>query len=226
MVDFLNADHWSKLEGWDSSRWPNFSPEELACKGTGRLLISCRALDMLQAMRTKMGAPFIIHSAYRSPEHNRAVGGAKKSKHMEGLAFDVSMANHDPAAFMWLAEQLGFQGIGTYPRSNFIHIDARSSRARWGDPFPHRSSRFAEETPRMEEAAPKAADNGRAQGLGATVVGAVVTDQVANGGAATARLASLPVPFLIVAGVVVVAVLTSPMWRGKLRRVLRGLEQQ
>ena len=32
----------------------------------------------------------IVLSAYRSPEHNRAVGGAEASKHMEGIAFDVA----------------------------------------------------------------------------------------------------------------------------------------
>ena len=77
-------------------RWPNFMPAEIACLGTGKLLVNEPALDALQALRVRLGKPFIIRSAYRSPEHNRAVGGAKASKHMEGIAFDVAMANHDP----------------------------------------------------------------------------------------------------------------------------------
>ena len=77
-------------------RWPNFSPAEIACRGTGRLLLNDAALDKLQALRDRLGKPLIVRSAYRSPEHNRAVGGAKASKHLEGVAVDIAMANHDP----------------------------------------------------------------------------------------------------------------------------------
>ena len=36
----------------------------------------------LQALRDRLGKPLIVRSAYRSPEHNRAVGGATRSKHL------------------------------------------------------------------------------------------------------------------------------------------------
>ena len=77
----------------------NFSPAEIACRGTGKLLINEPALDKLQALRDRLGKPLIVRSAYRSPEHNRAVGGATRSKHMDGAAFDIAMSNHDPVAF-------------------------------------------------------------------------------------------------------------------------------
>tara|TARA_R110002012_G_scaffold40547_10_gene111705 strand:+ start:14702 stop:15049 length:348 start_codon:yes stop_codon:yes gene_type:complete len=80
-------------------RWTNFSPAEIACRGTGKLKLHPEALDKLQALRDRLGKPLIIRSAYRSPEHNRAVGGATRSKHMEATAFDIAMANHDPVAF-------------------------------------------------------------------------------------------------------------------------------
>ncbi len=56
-------------------------------------------MDKLQALRDRLGKPLIVRSAYRSPEHNRAVGGAPGSKHMQGTAFDIAMSNHDPTAF-------------------------------------------------------------------------------------------------------------------------------
>ena len=98
-------DHWREVpEGaW---RWPNFSPAEIACRGTGKLLINEPALEKLQALRDRLGKPLIVRSAYRSPEHNRAVGGATRSKHLDGAAFDIAMANHDPVAFEAAAREV------------------------------------------------------------------------------------------------------------------------
>ncbi len=104
------------------------------------------ALDKLQALRQKLGKPLIVRSAYRSPEHNRAVGGAKRSKHMEGTAFDIAMSNHDPAVFESAAREAGFLGFGFYPRSDFMHVDLGPAR-QWGERFPSRPTAFAPETP-------------------------------------------------------------------------------
>ena len=141
--------HWRDVPAaaW---RWPNFSPAEIACRGTGKLLVNEAALDKLQALRDRLGKPLIVRSAYRSPEHNRAVGGAKASKHLEGIAFDIAMANHDPEAFEAAARAIGFQGFGFYPRSGFIHIDLGPARS-WGERFPKRATAFAAETPPARE---------------------------------------------------------------------------
>ena len=119
--------HWRDVpeSGW---RWPNFSPAEIACRATGKLLINEPVLDRLQALRDRLGKPLIVRSAYRSPEHNRAVGGATRSKHLDGAAFDIAMANHDPVAFEAAAREVGFLGFGFYPRSGFIHIDLGPAR--------------------------------------------------------------------------------------------------
>jgi hypothetical protein len=85
--------HWRHVPA-TAWRWPNFSAAEIACRGTGKHLVNEAALDALRALRIRLGKPLNIRSAYRSPEHNRAAGGAKASKHMEGIAF--ATANHDP----------------------------------------------------------------------------------------------------------------------------------
>ena len=120
-------DHWRDVpeSAW---RWPNFSPAEIACRGTGKLLVNDPALDKLQALRDRLGKPLIVRSAYRSPEHNRAVGGATRSKHMDGAAFDIAMSNHDPVAFEAAARAVGFLGFGFYPRSGFMHVDLGPAR--------------------------------------------------------------------------------------------------
>jgi zinc D-Ala-D-Ala carboxypeptidase len=141
--------HWRDVPAaaW---RWPNFSPAEIACRSTGRLLVSEPALDALQALRDRLGKPLIVRSAYRSPAHNSAVGGAKASKHLEGVAFDIAMANNDPQAFEVAAREVGFRGFGFYPRSGFIHVNLGPARL-CGERFPKRDGAFAAETPPARE---------------------------------------------------------------------------
>ncbi|MDO5757292.1 MAG: D-Ala-D-Ala carboxypeptidase family metallohydrolase [Rhodobacterales bacterium] len=160
-------------------RWPDFSPVEIACRGTGKLMVNEDALNKLQALRTALAVPMIVNSGYRSPEHNKRVGGAAQSMHLEGKAFDISMANHDPTSFITAARAAGFRGIGTYPRSNFIHIDTGLARV-WGDPFPARASRFAPDAAPAREhlVDSRTLKGGSAAGLG--TVGAAGVEVVQN----------------------------------------------
>jgi zinc D-Ala-D-Ala carboxypeptidase len=114
---------------WDAKRWPNFKPSEFDCKGTGTIAVDPSSLDKLQALRTRIGRPFTIVSGYRSPQHNKAVGGAARSKHMEGIAFDVHMGGINQEGFVQEARKLGFTGIGYY--DTFTHIDTRERKATW-----------------------------------------------------------------------------------------------
>lgn len=116
-------------------RWPDFHPKEIACRGTGRVAFNFEAMDKLQALRKLRNRPLILNSAYRSPEHNKAVGGAPNSEHLRAEAFDVSMSNHDPTEYEQDARKVGFRGFGFYVRQNFIHADIGRARE-WGVRFP------------------------------------------------------------------------------------------
>ena len=157
--------HWRDVpeRSW---RWKNFSPVEIACRGSGSLRINEEALDKLQALRDRLGKPLIVRSAYRSPVHNQAVGGAPRSKHMDGTAFDIAMANHDPVAFEAAARAVGFLGFGYYPRSGFMHIDLGPAR-QWGERFRVRAMAFASETAPVREVL---ADSRTMKGSGAAGV--------------------------------------------------------
>jgi hypothetical protein len=153
-------------------RWKNFSPAEIACRGTGQLKLHAQALDKLQALRDRLGKPLIVRSGYRSPQHNRNVGGAPRSKHMDGTAFDIAMSNHDPVAFEAAAREVGFLGFGFYPRSGFIHVDLGPART-WGERFPVRAVPFAAEAPPAREALPtRCAESGEisAGGVGDSII--------------------------------------------------------
>ncbi|MEM7243391.1 MAG: D-Ala-D-Ala carboxypeptidase family metallohydrolase [Pseudomonadota bacterium] len=129
---YFNNYQMFPLDLW---RWPNFSPPEMACRGTGKLRINPHAMDMLQVLRDSLAKPIYITSAYRSPEHNAAVKGAKNSQHMSGIAFDCALSNHDPLVFEIKAREAGFTGIAYYPEDGFMHIDTGPERT-WGAPLP------------------------------------------------------------------------------------------
>lgn len=71
-----------------------------------------------------MDRPLVLTSGYRCPEHNKAVGGAEHSFHMQGLAVDISTVGFAPGErekLIAYAKDYGFTGIGI--GSNFIHLD-------------------------------------------------------------------------------------------------------
>jgi hypothetical protein len=128
------AGYYRKYRAVDQAAWaaryPDFSPREIACKGDGSLLIDERALDMLQALRDAIGKPLVIASGYRGEAYNRQIGGAPRSLHLMGQAFDVSLKALDPAVLEAAARRAGFKGFGFYRR--FMHIDARGTPFEWG----------------------------------------------------------------------------------------------
>jgi len=191
----------------DMWRWPNFSPEEIACRGTGKVGIDFDAMDKLQALRQRLGAPVMLNSAYRSPEHNKAVGGATNSQHLKARAFDVSMANHDPEAFEAAARAVGFTGFGFYRRSKFIHVDIGPARE-WGERWksPQGAPRFSPPPPAQPE---RLRDDVIARGAGTIAGGAlpVVGSLAAAAGrlTPTAQVIAVAGAFLLVAGLIVIA---------------------
>jgi zinc D-Ala-D-Ala carboxypeptidase len=161
----------------DMWRWTNFSPREIACKGTGSILINEDALDKLQALRARLGKPLIMTSAYRSRSHNKTVSGAKNSLHMQGTAFDIRMDNHDPHDFEAAAREVGFTGFGYYPKSGFMHIDTGPERT-WGTPWPRTATGWAPEPVRQPESLKEDKEVQAASGAALTGVAAVAIEQL------------------------------------------------
>jgi len=176
---------------WD---WSSFSPREMACKGTGKLIIDTEAMGKLQHLRSVLGKPMLITSAYRSPEHNKRVGGAKRSKHLEGIAFDVRMDNHDPHTFEAAARAAGFTGFGYYPKSGFMHIDTGPERS-WGTPWPLSAIALPTEPPVQPETIKEDTEAQAAAGAGVAGALAVGADYLPIFGklAPTAQLVAVVV---------------------------------
>lgn len=117
---------------------PHFSYAEAASKdGTQiprRLRTQARNHAFkLERLRHELGdVPIPITSWYRSPAHNRKVGGAAKSKHMDAIAVDIPVQfvrrhpNFDQVADRIFANG----GFGQYP-GGARHVDSRGFKARW-----------------------------------------------------------------------------------------------
>jgi|GEM_PF-3356487 len=92
-----------------------------------------RALAVLEQAS---GKTFNITSDYRSPDENDAAGGAKKSQHMHGRAFDIDVSDmsiDERLELIKLARSVaGFGGVGVY--SNSLHFDTGAERA-WGPDY-------------------------------------------------------------------------------------------
>ena len=124
-------DHWKQVpRNWSKWPWQYFQPEEMACRGTGKLVVEPRLLDYLDLFRLRLGGPVVVLSAYRTPYHNAFVGGAPFSYHIQAKAVDLSTRGQDRLLMERLAKEIGFMGFGYY--RTFLHIDIRDTPAQWG----------------------------------------------------------------------------------------------
>ncbi len=66
----------------------------------------------LEQLRYNLGnKAVIINSGYRTPTHNKRVGGASKSQHLYGKAADIVVRGVTPSTVYNAADKL-FNGVG------------------------------------------------------------------------------------------------------------------
>lgn len=118
----------------------NFSLHEFDCKDGSSMpdgvLVNIKKLsENLQVIRNYIGLPIIVNSAYRTPSHNKKVGGSPKSQHLYGKASDIRVNGMTCEQLREIIFQLIEQGkildggVGIY--NNFVHYDIRGIKARW-----------------------------------------------------------------------------------------------
>lgn len=94
-----------------------------------------KVANQLQVLRDYLGEPVRILSAYRTPSHNKKVGGASRSFHLTASAADITTKSKTPRQLAAIVERLiakgslTFGGLGIYP--GFIHVDIRTNKSRW-----------------------------------------------------------------------------------------------
>jgi len=91
--------------------------------------------EQLQELRDIVCVPIEVTSGYRSPEHNKEVGGVFNSQHLYGKASDIHVENYKPREIynllnkMMNNEEIIQGGLGLY--DTFVHYDIRGYKARW-----------------------------------------------------------------------------------------------
>ena len=97
----------------------------------GETVVKPELVHLLNRIRERFGKPIIVNSAYRSPEHNKAVGGVANSYHVQGLAADIRPESQDDLDDLQdlCLELVSNGGVGLY--DTFVHVDARGRKARW-----------------------------------------------------------------------------------------------
>jgi uncharacterized protein YcbK (DUF882 family) len=116
-------------------KWKNFTPDEMRCKGTGKLLVIPEFMDRLQRLREAMNIPLVVSSGYRAPEHNEKVSSTgPNGPHTTGRAVDLKIYGPPAHKLIFVAINLGFTGIGVKQHgpveSRFIHLDDLPDAAR------------------------------------------------------------------------------------------------
>lgn len=105
-----------------------FKKEDFACKCCGEYPengMNDILLNKLDYLRELLGVPIYISCGYRCPSHNAEVGGVLNSQHVLGNAADIYTDNLSVDDLADTAAKIGFDGIGRYYDSEFVHVDVR-----------------------------------------------------------------------------------------------------
>lgn len=110
-----------------------FKVREFACKdGSQVVFIDSYLVSILDILRNQVGKPVHINSGYRTPTRNMAVGGAKYSYHMRGMAADIRVNGMSAKELANKLNELIPDECGIIVYKNWVHFDVRTSKYRKG----------------------------------------------------------------------------------------------
>jgi len=111
---------------------------------TAKVQVECfkpELMRILQVVERRYGKKVMVTSGYRSPNRNRRAGGVRNSSHIYCKAADIQVegvSKWDLAKFLRTVDGRG--GVGTYCRTDSVHVDTGSVRD-WHHPCRRNTSR-------------------------------------------------------------------------------------
>ena len=97
--------------------------------------IDARTVDIMAASHSLLDVnePYMLLSGYRSAQTNamlrsRSKGVARNSLHIKGQAADLRLKSRSVSQMAQAAAACASGGVGTYSRSNFVHMDSGTVR--------------------------------------------------------------------------------------------------
>lgn len=94
------------------------------------VIVSNVLLKILDGLREEISEPIYINSGYRTPEHNKAVGGSTLSYHMYGMAADIRTDKHKPKQLYNILDEWLEGWGGLQEHETFLHVDVRANEWR------------------------------------------------------------------------------------------------
>ncbi len=110
-------------------KWKYFKESEFACRHCGRNEIDWVFVEKLDQLRAVYGAPLVVTSGYRCPDHNRAVSSTGATgPHTTGRAVDLNISRAPLMELLEIALTSGhFTGVGLNQKgpnpNRFLHLD-------------------------------------------------------------------------------------------------------
>jgi len=115
----------------------NCTPKEIQAAPLSVYTNALKQSQLMERIRAHFNKPVVVHCWYRSPAHNKKVGGKPHSYHLRGLATDFHVQGFESTAGNrqvqnTLNAQPWMQKSGLeYTRGGWTHTDFRGYRARF-----------------------------------------------------------------------------------------------
>jgi Uncharacterized protein conserved in bacteria len=104
---------------------------DCVCGNCKENYVDQKLIDLLEEVREKFGEALTVTSGYRCPVHNKAVGGAVASQHVNGLAADIKpkSSTKEKLDKLYAICYDIFDNIGDGRPKGFIHVDVRPAKS-------------------------------------------------------------------------------------------------
>lgn len=121
-----------KTDG-NKSLTAHFKVKEFACQDGSDTIFIARELPMVcEYIRMRCNKGITVNSGYRTPTHNKKVGGVDNSQHCYGTAADLKTpSGWTPKKMASIAREImpNWGGVGIYDWG--IHVDVREKKSDW-----------------------------------------------------------------------------------------------